>query len=356
MKHLTAVFGVVLSACALLPFGSAHVDYADFVKWGGIDYLSSFETGGRAVGRAIGDADLGPEHFRVKQTLATAGLGLGHLTQDGDAAFVPTGEPVFTVKGYAPAFRLAARHDGQLRLYEAQINPAAKVGRDLLDIEGKVSAIALLDQKRNTTVIGRIAEPARVAALVRLVLEGKVGPPGPPSAAPSHEPAQKGDATLVPAPSGATIVFELRDGTASVRGYDVMSSRLAGNITVAGTFRDAITTLLANAPTPTPAPAIVNLAARYELARAQSVVIKRVLPPGASPAGNVAEWASTLDADMPAIRSDTPQGSDVVVIFSFPDHYVSLTYDPANEMLRVAVPDDELAVRATSAFKTLLGR
>jgi hypothetical protein len=31
-------------------------------------------------------------------------------------------------------------------------------------------------------------------------------------------------------------------------------------------------------------------------------------------------------------------------------------YDPTTEMIRVAVPDDELAVRAAGAFKTLLAR
>ena len=162
MRILASVLlAVALGACAVPPFGSTTIDYVDFVKWSGIDYLGSFTT----AGRAIADADLGPEYFRVKQTLATSGRGINYQIQDGDAAFVPTGDPVYTVRGYAPTFRLAARHDGRLVLYEVHMNPAAKQGRDLFDIEGKVSAIAILDQKRNTTVIGRISEPARVEAL-----------------------------------------------------------------------------------------------------------------------------------------------------------------------------------------------
>jgi hypothetical protein len=339
------VFGLAAlltsATCALPPFGSTSPHYVDFVKWNGIDYLASFST----VGRAITTDDLGAEHFRVTQTLVTAGRGIGYLIQDGDAAFVPTGDPVYTMRGYAPTFRLAARHDGRLVLYEANVNPGAKRGGDLFDIAGKVTSIAILDQKRNTTVIGRITEPARVAELVRAVLDGQVGGPAPVDGSAGR-----------PASLFATVSFELRDGTATVRGYDVTRSTLTPNVTVAGSFRDAISALLANAPTPTPAPAVVNLARRYDLTRAQSVSVKRPDRPGAQPVRSVAEWSSAFDADMPARRAADPISGDIVVIFSFPDRYVSMVYDRSSDTLRVAVPDDELAVRATDAFKALLAR
>ena len=332
-----------VAALALGACGSVTVDYVDFVKWNGIDYWDPHA----GVGRAIVEADLGPEYFRVKQTVAKANRGLGYQIQDGDAAFVPTGEPVYALRGYAPTFRLGARHDGRLVMYEAHINPAAKFGRDLFDIDGKVTSIAILDQRRNTTVIGRISEAARVEGLVRLVLDAQVGGPGP--IAPS--------AGLRPPPVFATISFELKDGTALVRGYDLTTSTLTPNVTVPTAFRDAISTLLANAPTPTPAPALVNLALRYDLAGAQSVMIKRPDRPGAQPVLNVAEWSAALGTEMPALRAADPSRyGDIVVIFSFADRYVSLVYDRTNEMIRVAVPDDELAVRATDAFKTLIDR
>ena len=346
-----AVLFVFLLACTPFSPFATHGDYIDFVKWNGIDYANSFAR----VGRQITEADLGPEHFRVTQTLATAGLGISYQIRDGDAAYVATGEPVYTVRGYAPSFRLAARRDGQLTLYEARINPAAKLGRDLLDIEGKVVAIAILDEKRNTTVVGRIAEPSRVETLVRLVLDARVGGPIPLGATPSRQPAEKGEPTVLPAPQGTTVVFELKDGTATVRGYDLTASILAVNLTMPAEFRDAIATLVANAPTPTPAPAIVNLAKRYDLAKAQSVTVKRRAGPGSATV-NVAEWAAAFDSDMPATRSHIGQVDGDVVIFGFPDRTVSLVYDKANDALRVAVPDDELTVRATDAFKALLAR
>ncbi len=341
---------LVLSLWVAPACGSVTIDYVDFVKWNGIDYWSSYSM----VGRAITDADLGPELFRVKQTLVTAKRGMDYRAQDGDAGFVPTGEPVYAVRGYAMTFRVAARHDGRLALYEARINPAAKLGRDLLDIEGKVDAIAILDQKRRTTVIGRITEPSRVNALVGLVLDAPVHGP---AAVASEAPGSRDDRGLPPAPVSATVSFELHDGTAVVRGYELSTGRLGGDVAVAGAFREAISVLLANAPTPTPAPATVSLSRRYDLARAQSVMIKRPDRTGAQPVLIVAEWSSALDAEMPALRAADPSRyGDILVIFSFPDHYVSLAYDRTTGMVRVAVPDDELAVRATDAFKTLLDR
>lgn len=343
MRRIAALaLALSLGACGFAPFRAVTIDYVDFVKWSGIEYMASLAT----VGRPLTDADLGREYFRVKQTLATAGRGIGYQTQDGDAAFVPAGEPVYALREYAPAFRLAARHDGRLVLYEAHTNPAATRGRDLFDIAGKVTSIAILDQKRNTTVIGRIDEPARVGQLVELVLEATVGGPAPivPSAG------------VRPPPAFATVVFELKDGTALVRGYDLVTSTLTPNITVPAPFREAIATLVANAPTPTPAPARVDLAVRYDLARATSVMVKRPDRPGAQPARSVSEWSAALDLEMPSRRDEGPPTGDIVVIFSFPSSYVSLVYDRTTRLIRVAVPDDELAVMATDAFTALLDR
>lgn len=343
MRVLVSVtLALSLGACRFAPFGAVTVDYVDLVKWSGIEYTAAFAT----VGRPLTDADLGREYFRVKQTLASAGRGIGYQIQDGDAAFVPTGEPVYALRDYAPTFRLAARHDGRLVLYEVHTNPAATRGRDLFDIDGKVSSIAILDQKRNTTVIGRIDEPARVGQLVELVLDATVGGPGPIVAS----------AGVRPPPAFATVALQLKDGTALVRGYDLTTGTLTPNITVPDAFREAIRTLVANAPTPTPAPARVDLAARYDLARAVSVTVKRPDRPGAQPVRSVAEWSAALDVEMPARRDDGPKTSGIVVIFSFADHYVSLVYDPAVQLLRVAVPDDELAVGASDAFRALLDR
>ena len=66
-----------------------------------------------------------------------------HRLQDGDAAFLPPGTPLFRLKLYRPTFRLAARDGNRLVLYEADGNPKAKVGADLVDIAGKVDYIQI---------------------------------------------------------------------------------------------------------------------------------------------------------------------------------------------------------------------
>ncbi len=143
MRLLLAV-SLLLVSCSY----SITNDYIDFVKANGIEYISvDYFGGGAGVGRALVEADLGPEHFRVKQMLSRESKGPDYRTADGDSAFVPAGDPMYSLKGYATTFRLAARRDGKLVLYEADSNPAAKTGRDLLDIEGRVVGIALMGGK-----------------------------------------------------------------------------------------------------------------------------------------------------------------------------------------------------------------
>jgi hypothetical protein len=355
LRALLLAFLCLTSCIPLLSGGS--VDYIDFVRWNGIDYQNSFAS----VGRAIAETDLGPEFFRVKHMLSESGTSAYHQVEDGDAAYVPTGSPVYKVNGYAGTFRVAARrNDGRLVLYEARTNPTARVGRDLLDIEGKVWAIALLDEKRGATVVARISDPNRVDALVRLVLEGPIDAsmsttPGRWTTFPSRGPGEP-TPEIRPSPSSAMLAFELKDGTASVRGYDLTTSVIQPNLFVAGTFRDAIAQLVASAPTPTPAPTTVNLAMRYGLARATSVTVKRPVRPFAGDTAAVAAFAAALDQDMPARRSEARPPTDVIVIFSFADHSVSLVYEAATQTLSVVLPDDELTVNANPTIRALLER
>ena len=47
------------------------------------------------------------------------------------------------VNGYRPSFRLAARREGRLLLFEAFDNPRARTWGDLLDLDGKVARITI---------------------------------------------------------------------------------------------------------------------------------------------------------------------------------------------------------------------
>jgi hypothetical protein len=312
------------------------IDWGDFVRHDGISYSASYSV----LGRQITSADLGPERFRVKNTVSLTTCDPYYRSVDGDAAFVPAGEPVFGVKGYAPAFRLAARHDNMLVLYEADSNPAARRGADLIDIEGKVKSIALLDQKTGRTPVSRLTDRSRVDSLVRTIAASSVD-----QAYPS--PQATGPVDYV------QLAFELDDGTVTVRAYDRIRGVLWRGIQTGGPVTAAVDELVRIAPAPSPVPATINLARRYDLARATGVSIKD-LRTVRGRAAVLASLLTVLDTDLPASRGQRLSGDYAVVIFSFPDRYVSLAYDDSTETLTVVAPDDELAVQVPCTFRALV--
>ncbi len=161
-----------------------------------------------------------------------------------------------------------------------------------------------------------------------------------------------------PAPSltgdSVPLALEMKDGTISTRAYYPSARILSPDINVAPAFADAVRELQAAAPTPTPVPAMVNVARRYDLARARTVSVKspdRAFAPSSS---SVATYAAALDVDMPATANDHAPQASVYMIFDFGDHYVSFAYDAASGDLVVVAPDDGLVVRASPPLIALL--
>lgn len=326
------------SGSGIPPNCMAAIDWGNFVRHDGIYYSASYS----AFGRAITNADLGTERFRVNNTVSLTTCDPHYRPVDGDAAYVPTGEPVFAVKGYAPGFRLAARHNGQLVLYEADSNPAARRGGDLLDIEGRVKNIALLDQKTGRTAVSRVSDRTRVDSLVRIIAGASIDPSYPP-------PQSTGPVDYV------QLAFELDDGTVTVRAYDRLRGVLWRGIQVGTAFGSAVEELVRTAPTPSPVPATINLARRYDLGRATGVSLKDLAARGTfRPVPALSAFLSILDADLPARRATRPSGGYVVVIFAFSDTYVSFAYDEGSETLTVVLPDDEVAVQVPATFRALV--
>jgi hypothetical protein len=316
----------------------AAIDWGDFVRHGGIHYSASYAL----LGRPITGGDLGAERFRVMNTVSTTTCDPHYQAIDGDAAYVETGEPVFAVKGYAPSFRLAARSHGRLVLYEADSNPTARRGADLMDIVGKVKSIALLDQKSGRTPVSRITDRSRVDGLVRIIAGANVDPSYP-------SPQATGPVDYV------QLAFELDDGTVTVRAYERNSRILWRGIQVGTAFKDAVDELVRITPTPSPVPATINLARRYDLGRATAVSLKDLAAQGTfRPVPSVSAFLALLDADLPARRAARPSGGFVVVFFTFGDTYVSFAYDASTETLTVLQPDDELAVQVPAAFRGLV--
>ncbi len=94
--------------------------------------------------------------------------------QDGDAAFLEVGTPVYTVKGYKPEFMLAARRNDELVLYLSDTNPSAETGSDLMDLEGKVKYIGVNSEYDGKTELAAIKDQSQVDSLVRMVLDAPI--------------------------------------------------------------------------------------------------------------------------------------------------------------------------------------
>ena len=150
-------------------------EWAHSVQFGGITYLAKGSWFGSMIAngeRALTADDLGPELYRV--AFRRVGYAGSYRYQDGDATYLNPGTPVYAVKGYVPEFRLATLEEGRVTLFEADTNPLATTGEDLLDIRGKVTAIDILSEEDAKTVLGTIDGERPVERFAELVLESPV--------------------------------------------------------------------------------------------------------------------------------------------------------------------------------------
>ncbi len=199
----------------------------DFVRFHGITYADR-QNG---VGRPLTRADLGPVFDTVRFRILGTPCEYNPVASEcqgteGVALSLPVGTPVYAVKGYQPAFRLAAYRNGALVLFEAVTNPAARRGGQLLDIAGKARSIAIQSSADPRTVLATIRNRREVTRLTMLIVRAPVNP-RPPS----------GDHYLV-------LNFHLRDGTATEQFYSRVSGVLGDGITLPKAFGAAITRAL----------------------------------------------------------------------------------------------------------------
>jgi hypothetical protein len=207
MTRRTIGAGMLLGVLAASLLGSLagcatqhiHIDWVNFIRFQRIEYLASYHTG-----RELQPSDLGAQFATVRFRLSDNVDDPNYQTQDGEAAYLAPGTPVYRVAGYASTFRLAAYQGERIVLFEADTNPQAKRGADLLDIRGKVGSITVEDNSgTTTTVLATIQDARQVAALVALLL-----------AAPVDQARQ-----LVSDGPRYALTFHLADGTETVRQY-----------------------------------------------------------------------------------------------------------------------------------------
>lgn len=198
------------------------IDWVDFIRFGGITYL----VAPTKPGRALTKQDIGPifatTTFKLDGNVQTP----NYQSKDGDAALLNAGTNVYTVKGYNPIFRLAAQRNNTFVLYEADTNPHANKGVDLLDIGGKVQYIGVVSEQDGVTELGTIKAAKQVAALVAMVLD-----------APINQNLQGGQKRYF-------IAFHLYDGTVVTRAYWLDTDELARNLLLPKQFGRAIEAVL----------------------------------------------------------------------------------------------------------------
>lgn len=194
--------GIGLLAAGLLALGACDgqrvtIDWVDFLQWNGITYLA-IPPGSTGLTSPV----LGPQVATTKRKLAENETNPAYRPKDGDAAFLEVGTQVFAVEGYRSTFRVAVQTSGKAVVYEADTNPAAKSGADLMDLEGRVVYIGVQGTDARSE-LAAIHDAAVVSHLVEIILQAPV------------------DQAIQP-PQDETqyfVAFHFRDGTQSLRAF-----------------------------------------------------------------------------------------------------------------------------------------
>jgi hypothetical protein len=177
--------------------------------------------------RPLGPADLGRVVGRVVANRTDEPVESAAPFRNLEAMFLPVGTPVYAVKGYPTSFRLAARSDGRLAIYEPWNFPTARVGADLLGgIQGRVRRIGVYSHHQPLRLVGSIDNPRRVERLVRLVMRAPVVQQDPARGPRDDEPY--------------VVSFHLKDGTATSRLFNAKTGFLAGGVVVPDEFIAAV--------------------------------------------------------------------------------------------------------------------
>lgn len=217
----TALFVVALTtlnACGASSTESSG-SWADMMQIAGRTYQLSIVDNQRAT---LQPADIGPAYSTIRSQVA------GHtepeyILKDGDATFLKAGTVVYEVKGYAPTFRLAAKRDEQFLLFEVLNNPMTQQGAILLDIAGKVQTIIIRGDTDGAPEVARVTDIQQVDKLVNLLVQAPV----------DKDARATGEHLYI-------LEFQLKDGTAVTRVYNLESNLLAGGIMPAPEFQSGI--------------------------------------------------------------------------------------------------------------------
>jgi hypothetical protein len=333
-------------------------DYIDFVRFNGITYQASYWQTDKPT------VVPGAEFARVQYSLEI-NLDGKDWQRDGAAAYLDVGQPVYAVKGYDPRYRLTAKdYEGNWRLYEADTNPAAKTGADLMDIGGKVKYIGINSWEDHKVEITAIKDAATVNKLVEQVLKSPV------------------DQNIMPADAGENmrLVFYLQDGTqagtylmVAPNGQWLLGRGIKVPTEFAATLQGAVralspTQVAALTPTPKVKPgATVNLAKTLNLSAANAIRVKMSNPQGdpeTSDRMKIDAAVATLNTELTVVANPPrlvldDSGRTIVIQFKFDGDpiVVPFIYDRLTGLLELYANEEwnRITVKAPPTLLSLLG-
>ena len=165
IRSIVISFLLISLASCQSGFGfNVSIDWVDFVQFNNIGYIRIYQD------VSIDNREL-TYYDSIKYNVADNVHSPGYRKKNGDAAFLKAGTPVYTISGYTPEFRLAIKQEQKLLIYEADTNPNARKGSDLLDIGGKVEYIGVNSGTDGTTELAVIKDAQQVEELIQLILD-----------------------------------------------------------------------------------------------------------------------------------------------------------------------------------------
>ncbi|MCQ6563762.1 hypothetical protein [Paenibacillus mendelii] len=110
------------------------VEWVDFLMINNVKYSYNYDGTKEVTEEQLGEK-VGEVSYMLNEHACS-----GHVSKNGDAAYLPVGTEIYALKGYKPEFRVAAGN----KIYQAGDNPNAATMKDLLDIDGKVDKVSLV--------------------------------------------------------------------------------------------------------------------------------------------------------------------------------------------------------------------
>lgn len=152
---------MIAAGCGLLGQATCHtteLEWDDFLVINHITYSQNHDGTRPVTAEQLGER-VGETSYMLNNHACA-----GHVSKNGDAAFLPVGTPVYSLQGYESDYRVAADN----KVYEVTDNPNAATFGQLLDIEGKVRIVSL-ESEIDGSPIGDFS-PEASSAFVRALL------------------------------------------------------------------------------------------------------------------------------------------------------------------------------------------